>query len=312
MEKIKRILGIPAIKIRKTENYEKRYFLGVQYKIKKFSHRYETFLEAFEENVNTLSNKNIRVILNNLGEALIYARTEKYWYKKGMLVFGTKRQHADIFKMYAPEIPVFFCGEGPLTENINDKNNNHIEAILYNNKLIEMNNKRQPFLKSWEEYLGTNFSNLKYKKAFITEEDRKLALSKAKLLGVTLSKFVFLIPFARSMSLLPEQFWKNIEHELKEKGYDVIYNSKMFTIKEAYVLAEMSKGIISLRSGFNDVLSEIKTPQHIIYTNNRWHGDLEPMYSFNYFPWAEKDFIKEYNTSHKTIEKIENDIIYGF
>ena len=73
MQKELKFLGVPIIKIKKSENYEKRYFLGIQYKTKKYARRYYNFVEAFAENIKNICNRNIKVILNNLGEAVIYA-----------------------------------------------------------------------------------------------------------------------------------------------------------------------------------------------------------------------------------------------
>ncbi len=304
----KRFLGIPVIRIKKTERYEKRYFLGIQYKVNKYARRYQNFVEAFNENIKDISNRDIQVILNNLGEAVIYARTYPFWYKKDALVFGTRRQHADIFKMYCPEIPVFYCAEAGLKEK-QESNSNKFEAVLFDKKIIEINNDGKPFLKAWEKYLKADFSNIEYKKAIISEEVKKSAYQKAKLLHLNLDKFVFLMPFARSHELLPEEFWQDIEKQLKNNGFDILYNSLLFSLPEAYVLAEKSKAIISLRSGFNDVLCELPVPQFMIYSHNGWHGDLQPMYTFQEFPWAARKYIKEYNTHKEELTEIKDDIL---
>ena len=213
--------------------------------------------------------------------------------------------------MYAPEIPIFYCGEAALTKPEEYKGN-HFEAVLFDDDLIAINNKGKPFLQSWEEHLKADFSNIKYKKAIISEETQNSALVKAKALGIKLDKFVFLMPFARSIEMLPKDFWEDIEANLRNKGYDIVYNSKKFSVAEAYVLASKAKAIISLRSGFNDVLCEIKVPQYIIYGHNDWHGDLQPMYSFKYFPWAAKEFITEHNSLNKDLEIIKRDILSNF
>ncbi len=298
------LCGIPIIKIKKSENYEKRYFLGIQYKTKKYAPRYHSFIDAFANNTSFITNRNIKVILNNLGEAVIYARTAKFWHNPNDLIFGTHLQHSDIFKMFAPEIPIFYCGEANLIKP-EDYNTNHFEAILFDDKLIEMNNNKKSFLTSWAEYLNADFSTISYKPAHISEETKQCALNKAKSLHININNFVFLMPFARSMELLPKEFWNDLERDFRAKGFDIVYNSKMFSIAEAYVLASLSKSIVALRSGFCDTLCELKVPQHIIYTHNEYHGDLQPMYSFYDFPWAAKEFITEYNTNNHPLCKIQ-------
>ncbi len=301
-------LGIPLIRVKKTEKYEKRYFLGIQYKIKKYARRYNSFVEAFNDNAGFIQNKKIKVITNNLGEALIYARTTPFWVKKDMLVFGVKPQHMEIFKMYAPEVPVFYCGEGSLPEDI-DCGSNHFSPLLPVQALISLNSEGKSFWEQWAKYLNVDFKNLKFEKAKICDQDRLLAMKKLNALGINTEKYIFLSPKARSFELLPDSFWKDIEDYLRGVGYDFVYNSTIFSVAEAYVIAEHAKAIISLRSGFNDVLSEIQVPQYLIYAQNSWHGDLQPMYSLKFFPWAAHDFIKEYNTHTETLDDIKNDII---
>lgn len=299
----------PIIKIKRDEYYEKRYFLGVQYKVLKFKQSDSDFSEVFDaKNIQGISGKDIRVILVNLGEPLVYARTHQYWYKPEMLLFSTKPQHREIFRMFAPEVPVFL-GSAFLHEQKVDSKGNIFRAVLFCDKLREMNLSGKPFIQSWQEYLKADFSNLTYPKAKISEESRIIALQKAGALGINLDRFVFLMPFASSQYLLPESFWEEIRKKLKANGVDVMYNSDMFTLEEAYVLAEHSKAIISLRSGFNDILSEINVPQYAIYTRNRWPGDLQMVYGLKTFPWSAAEYITEYNIKEQKMEDIKRTIL---
>ena len=300
----------PIIKIKRDEYYEKRYFLGIQYKVVKFKTSGHDFSEIFDKkNIQGISGKDIRVILVNLGEPLVYARTHQYWYKPEMLLFATKPQHREIFRMFAPEIPVFYFDNQILNEQKVDSNGNNFRAVLFCDKLREMNLSGKPFIQSWQEYLKADFSSLAYSKAKISEESRIIALQKASALGINLDKFVFLMPFASSQYLLPGSFWEEIRKKLKANGVDVMYNSDMFTLEESYVLAEHSKAIVSLRSGFNDVLSEINVPQHAIYTCNRWSGDLQMVYGLKTFPWSAAEYITEYNIKKQSMEDIKRTIL---
>ena len=300
----------PLIKIKRDEHYEKRYFLGVQYKVLKFDPPKRDFLEAWMcESFKNVKNCNIRIVLANLGEAVVYARTHQYWYKPGMLLFVTRPQHREIFGMFAPGIFTFYCGDVILNEPRTDRNGNNFRAVLFNEELIEINKSGKPFMQSWQEYLKSDFSNLVYQKAKISEIAKTTALRKANALGVDLDKFAFFMTFARSQDLLPRSFWEEIEEKLKTVGLDVLYNSALFTMEEAYVLAEHSKAIISLRSGLNDVLSEIEVPQYIIYTHNRWHSDLQPMYNLKTFPWSAAEYITEYNTKKQSMEDVKRTIL---
>lgn len=58
-------------------------------------------------------------------------------------------------------------------------------------------------------------------------------------------------------------------------------------IPKAYAIAQQSKSVLALRSGFNDILCELSVPQFIIYTRHarrqdRQH-DLQPMTALKTF-----------------------------
>lgn len=83
-------------------------------------------------------------------------------------------------------------------------------------------------------------------------------------------------------------------------------------IPKAYAIAQQSKSVLALRSGFNDILCELSVPQFVIYTRHarrqdRQH-DLQPMYSFKNFPWASHENIFEYNTLHEKLADIQKQI----
>ena len=140
----------PIIKIKRDEYYEKRYFLGIQYKVVKFKTSGRDFSEIFDKkNIQGISGKDIRVILVNLGEPLVYACTHQYWYKPEMLLFATKPQHREIFRMFAPEIPVFYFDNQILNEQKVDSNGNNFRAVLFCDKLREMNLSGKPFIHSF-------------------------------------------------------------------------------------------------------------------------------------------------------------------
>lgn len=301
------LFGLPIIRVKKFEGCEKRYCLGVQYKVKRYAQHYDLFPDAFEDNVKGIHHRKIRVILGGIGESLVYARTAHYWYQPDELLFCTRPQHVELFRMYAPHIPVFYCGWGGCSAPV-DVGDNHFDALLYDKELIRMNNRGKPFLRAWEERLNADFSTLSFSPAVISPREEQSMLAKAKALKINLENFVFLVPRARSCETLPDAFWKEVEHSLRARGFDVLTNSIIFSIPEAYILARHAKAIIALRNGLCDVLSELPVPQFIIYSHNHWHGDLQPMYSFKHFPWAAKKHIREYNVLHQDTSDVQNNI----
>ena len=87
MQKDINLFGLPIIRVKRTGLCEKRYFLGIQYKVK--THPcYTNFVEAFAGNVHGVHNRKIKVMLNNLGEAVVYARTHALWYNPEEPVFS--------------------------------------------------------------------------------------------------------------------------------------------------------------------------------------------------------------------------------
>ena len=309
MQREVHLFGLPVIRVVKMEFCEKRYFLGIQYRVKKYAQRYDSFAEAFAANARGVHNRRVKVIINNTGEAVTYARTHALWYKPDELVFGSRFQHADIFRLFAPHIPVFYCGDAAELKEPQCINGNHVEPLLTSSRLLAMNNQGKPFLQSWAEYMHADVSSLSYSRAVIPPEVERSALAKAQALRLNLDNFVVLSPVARSCEALPTAFWDEIETSLRAKGYDVFYNSPLFSIPEVYALASRAKAIIALRSGLCDVLCDLPVPQFIIYSHNKFHGDLQPMYSFEHFPWAHSSSIFEYNALKQDIPAIRDSII---
>ncbi len=309
MQREVHLFGLPIIRVKKTELCEKRYFLGIQYKVKKYAQRYDSFAEAFAANVRGVHDRRIRVIVNNTGEAVTYARTHALWYKPDELVFGSRPQHADIFRMFAPQIPVFYCGNAAELNEPQSIDGNCVEPLLTGPQLIALNNQGKPFLQSWAEHMQVDVSPLSYSRAAISSEVERSALIKAQALRLNLDNFVFLSPAARSCEALPTAFWDEIETSLRTKGHDVFYNSTLFSIPEAYALASRAKAIIALRSGLCDVLCDLHVPQFIIYSYNKFHNDLQPMYSFEHFPWAYSSSISEYSALKQDTSAISDTII---
>ena len=236
MQKDVKLWGLPIIRVKKTELCEKRYFLGVQYKVKGYAWRYDSFAEAFVANVSNVHNRRIKVIVNNSGEAVTYARTHALWYNPDELIFGNRPQHADIFRMFAPQIPVFYCGNAVELKEPQCIDGNHVEPFLSSSRLLAMNNQGKPFLQSWAEYMHIDLSSLTCSHAVIPPEVESSILTKAQALRLNLDNFVFLSPAARSCEVLPPAFWDGIETSLRAKGYDVFYNSQLRIVEHIVTL----------------------------------------------------------------------------
>lgn len=121
--------------------------------------------------------------------------------------------------------------------------------------------------------------SMRYLPPIISQEIRESALSKARATGLNLSHFIFFVPEALSTTSVTPTLWETLSAELTRMGYDIYVNAQYgvsswgkatrLSLPEAYYLASLSKGIVSIRCGFAEILSLLDVPKHIIYTHYR-------------------------------------------
>lgn len=163
----------------------------------------------------------------------------------------------------------------------------------------------------------------------ISEQAKNELFADLELSGLNLDKFIFISPEASSNCSYDRAFWIEICKCLKDKGYDIFINSSsdimkipdcvcgLYDIEQTYYLAQMSKGIISLRSGLNDVLSTINVPQHILYTRFKCNivssaSENILAFSLKYLPNVNQKNISEYDTDELTSDEIINKVLREF
>lgn len=309
-----KMCGMPILKIKNTETSIKKYFLGIQFKCihKSAEQINSSFYKYFSQLYPYEKATNVQVILNHIGEAVIYARTLPFWLKKDSIVVATFKSHSEIFKMFAPEQKVLLVDRKKYPVRLEtsfSKNGQNFTAVLFDEKLREINDSHLSFWKNWEKYLNTDFTKLKFSKALISEQDRQNVQEKLRQKGLNQQNLVLFFPKAQSIDNMPPVFWKNLEKKLRQRGFEILYNSNEFSLAEIYVLAKKVKAIIGMRSGVFDMLCELKTPQFVIYGHNSYHNDLQPMYSLFNFPFASQNNIFEYNNLNENADKILDDIL---
>ena len=300
-----KFFGIPIFKSKRTKYYDKKYILGIRvWKSEKEKHWYDDFVK---DNLK-FKNQYMYFCGTPLGEASIFARTLPFWYEKGVPIVCARKQHINVFRLFAPDVPIIYKGKGGLADPIR-LNDNYFNPILGAFSLFAINHQKKHFFKQWEKYLNADFSEATFPKAIISEEDRKSALKKLRQKRINLDKYIFVMKDANSIRKLNPFFWLKLSLKLKRLGFDVVCNSEKFSMAEAYAITEKAKALISLRSGFNDILSEIEVPQFLIYSKSRCHDDLQPMYTMKGFPWAANSYITEYNTTNQKAKDIISDIL---
>lgn len=222
--------------------------------------------------------------------------------------------------MFAPDIPFYHIDipQNQLYETFKTRN------IKYRGITFNVNpSTLGEILEAWEKYRAktetrhyvdvlkelNSIEKLTPSLPIIDDDVKQSALNKIK--DLNKENFLFLIPDANFFHLLNSSVWDKIQEGLKEKGYDLFINSPDFSIREAYYIATLSKGIIGIRGGFSEVLSTINVPKHIIYTRNKarvWNS--VDIFTLKKYPLVNQDSIFEYecfeDDQTPIIEKILN------
>lgn len=138
-----------------------------------------------------------------------------------------------------------------------------------------------------------NFLNLKQSKFDVNLPQiagtyQQSAQRKLKSMGLINKKFVFIVPDANSCVDINKEFWNKLAKNLRNKGFEIIFNSSKiplptksflakFSLQEAFIVAQKAQAVIGLRSGLLDLLSMTGTPIHAIYTAFKNRKDFPPM-----------------------------------
>lgn len=180
----------------------------------------------------------------------------------------------DIFKMYYPELN-FIKVPKIITElqflNITkDKlNNSNYYQILNHNYFTTLEKSIQKGQKKYfyDEILNRlNVTQNNVKKPLLEKNKIEAAKIKFKKLNIT-NKYIYIAPAAQSNGSHSKEFWENLELELFNLGYDIIWNTLPeghnnaynkycnFTLQEAAYVASFADYVIGVRSGLLDILS---------------------------------------------------------
>lgn len=141
-------------------------------------------------------------------------------------------------------------------------------------------------------------TKIKSTQVYLPDGTKDRAISKIKKYNLNLDKFVYLIPDSLSSICMSENFWKNLEKQLKFLGYDVFYNTKELDLFEAYYIATQSKAIIGMTSGFLEIMLQTGVPIYCIFTKLLLHNvpaqKNAEIYTKKLFPNVKSTVIQEY------------------
>ncbi len=335
IEKEVKIAGKSFIKRVLNDNEYVWYFTGIPIKRLKLAYFYKKhYLKGVKERYD-----DVYILDANSGEIYLFlvyflnAYMKKNVSKKVLLV-ATKKYHIDLIETICPEIPYIFRKK--LRKNINaDKFNydginfymvfQHSHFKRIDNELHKKNEDLNYF-KAIKERLNIRDSEIEMRKVVISEDIRKSVYEKVKQTGLNINNFIFVSPEANSCRNLPENFWRNLINKYKELGYDIYvnltdgknifsggeYKSIDLSYKEAFVLAELAKKIVALRSGLVEFLLQTNVPMDILYTefsNRHLFDDITSEYvlkgfSLKNLPYINKDIIREFVISDNSYEEL--------
>lgn len=191
---------------------------------------------------------------------------------------------------------------------------------LFNNKFG--NDEGEPYPN--EIMKMSNATVLAKKEQYYSEELKEEVKSICPYLHT--DNFIFLNPEQKSVLPLSDTFWQNISSQLREKGYDVFFNTKngvskwgptaKLDIAQAAYLASRAKAIISVRCGFCEVVSSHKIPKYVIYTPHILNpvSATQMLHSSTllHYPQVEPSSLFEYSTDELSEDEIIDEIMKGF
>jgi len=140
---------------------------------------------------------------------------------------------------------------------------------------------------------------------------------------INLKNFIFINPEVKSLQPMSDEFWLNLITNLKQKGYEIFINSKSgiskygysakLDIVEAMYLASKAEFIVSMRTGFSELVSTFNIPKHIIYTDSIFEQNTAQktfaLFSLKKYPSVDKNTICEYTISANSEQEISDKIL---
>lgn len=307
-------------------------FLGIKIKIKNHYRKVLKYINSFIPEGFT----DICIIKQDMGEPYVLANsmsefTKKMNIKKIFFVFGRK-YHADIFKMYYNDInyvcipniiPMMWDGIPNKVYRYKNKrfilyiNQQYTRSIM---KKISTNKLEIPMINAILKNYNIKRENVSFSYPKFSDEIINGVEQKVKEMGLKREKFIVLCPETTSLAKYDKDFWLDISQKLIAQGYDIYYNNfkNLFKIEgakelklntqEFTYLVTLSKGVISIRTGLVEVISQINVPLYILYTPFRGYKlnstkSLQT-YSLHHYPNVIDSNIYEFKTDVQTKEDI--------
>lgn len=208
------------------------------------------------------------------------------------LIAATKKTHIELIKLLCPEIPYVYIKKlkYPVKKDVFNINNQKFFMLFSHEHFMNVEDtlKNSPlgtshYFKFILQRLNMSESEISIRKVKVPFENEKSMLKKVNSIGLKIDNFIFIAPQAKSCQLIGNSFWIDLIKKYQFQGYDVFVNlvngsidlndvdvkSCFLTYSEAFALAKRSRKIISLRSGFCELLLQTEVPMEIFYTKFR-------------------------------------------
>lgn len=334
-----RLFGIRILHSKLKGYYKKYYFLFLPVLYLKATKEFLTkFLDDLIEKYPQYDD--YYVFLSRSGEFFLLMHHLREWLQKNkstnyILIFSAK-YHLNICKMFFPEIPCAYIKNinVPLISRGIKKiktcyKNKNIYVPTYERYFVDVENKIRDndahYYKLLKFHIGLSDKTEHYS---ITDSTKEKV---AKIVNHFLdNNFVFISPETLSNELMEKDFWEDLCDHIRTKGYKIYCNAMFFhnlipgceamflTYEESIELAKYAKGIIGMRSGFIECLSQNNTPMFVLYTDfpkrqgfkRLASGKVLNGYSIKKLPYVNKDNLYEYDVNkYKKQELIITEII---
>lgn len=321
-----RLFGIKLLYSKLKGYYKKYYFLFLPILLIKATNQ---FLTDFLDNLirKYPQYDDYYVFLSRSGEFFLLMHHLKEWLQKNkstnfVLIFSAK-YHLNICKMFFPEIPCIYMKNinVPLISRGIKKiktayKNKNFYVPTYERYFVDVENKIRDNNNHYYELLKShlNLSN-KTDHYSITDSTKEKV---AKIVNYFLdNNFIFISPETLSNEPMEKDFWEDLSKKIKAKGYKIYCNAMFFhnlipnseamflTYEESIELAKYAKGIIGMRSGFIECLSQNNVPMFVLYTDFPKRQGFKRLssdkvlngYSIKKLPYVNKDNLYEYDVN---------------
>lgn len=262
------------------------------------------------------------------GESYVLASLMQIKKQEDVIWCTTRKSTYSIFNLFQPNTVKYIEG----INNFNfakthyDFNNVKFNIYMSDEFWFEFWKTKDSFINALSIYLNRSIIKEKYLSIKTKKQDEECLLKKIDKIKLNLNKFVFIAPEANSTNLLDKSFWNDIVFDLRKKGYDVFCNvmdntnlvnntkTTYLTFSESYILAQKAKCIISLRSGFVELLSTIDIPIFVIYNmvnnnKNRFLNNLYENYTLKNYPNLTSHLVEYKYEKFDQINDIKQNII---